>query len=98
MAGTFKERQLAYIVREIQAAARVGHTLSVDSFTNPGRDRQSYRARCSCGWEQRRSSSKDGSFVQLMIHVAAVVPLDDQALDEARRVGLVLPETVSPAL
>lgn len=95
---SIRERQLAFIVKEIRAAESVGHTLTVDSFTNPGRDRQSYRARCSCGWEQRKSSSQNGAFIQLMIHVGSVSPLGQEDVDEARRVGLVLPETVAVSL
>lgn len=90
-----KERQLAYVLGEIQRAAEAGHTLTVRSFANEARGgRLSYLVECSCGWAQAKSSSQGAAFVALAAHVGLVLGDLDAARDEARRVGLVLPATV----
>lgn len=88
MAGGIRERQLEFVLREIRAAEAAGHTLNLRSWTKPGRDTLSYLASCSCGWEQPKAGGQSGSFIKLIVHVAQVVPLTDEDMDEARRVGL----------
>jgi hypothetical protein len=89
------ERQVAYIVRETERAAAAGHVVELLAEPDPDRAGLSrYWARCSCGWYPKRKTGRTAAFVRVMGHVGDVVPLSDDEVLEARRVGLDVPGAV----
>jgi hypothetical protein len=89
------EMQVAFIVRETARAAAAGHAVELLAEADPDRPGLTrYFARCSCGWVTKRRTGRTAAFVRVMGHIGDVVPISDEEVLEARRVGLDVPGAV----
>jgi len=89
------QKQAAYIARNIENAAAVGHVLEMSSQDRSGHPgKLEFYSRCSCGWTAKKPGSMNYAFVQVMIHVGDVSPLTDADILEAKTMGLQLPFAV----
>lgn len=86
---TLRERQLAYVMRNVSRAEEAGHRVTMQS--RQGSRGAQYTAVCSCGWEAPRWKTMPWALSQVMAHVGSVVPLSLGDLEDARRVGLNVP-------
>lgn len=101
---TRRERQLAFIRQQLDAAASAGHalTLEVRDRTAEFPDRPpgvvKYWAVCSCGWRSRAMATEWTAVTIACYHAGSEVGVTAETWQESRRVGVRLPQPVGPRL
>lgn len=101
--GALIERQRAFLIHELEEAARAGHEVRLEvrdrteEFPDEPRAIKHW-ACCSCGWESRPWAAQGAATLAGVWHAAGVVGLTEEERLEARRVGLKVPAFVGPRL
>jgi hypothetical protein len=101
---TRRERQLAFIRRQLDAAAAAGHGLRLevrdrtDEFPDRPAGVVKYWAVCQCGWRSRAMATEWTAVTIACYHAGTVVGVTPETFEESRRVGVRLPAPVGPRL